>query len=49
MAMDAGTKAQQDFLARLGLTRPAPVELPENKARTVLRRSGCTTNYVLTR
>jgi cell division protein FtsI (penicillin-binding protein 3) len=29
MAMDAGTKAQQDFLSRIGLTRPAPVELPE--------------------
>jgi len=29
MAMDAGTKAQQDFLARLGLTRPAPIELLE--------------------
>jgi len=29
MAMDAGTKAQQDFLSRLGLTRPAPIELPE--------------------
>lgn len=29
MAMEAGTKAQQDFLNRLGLTRPAPIELPE--------------------
>jgi cell division protein FtsI (penicillin-binding protein 3) len=29
MAMDAGTKTQQDFLSRLGLTRPAPIELPE--------------------
>lgn len=29
MAMDAGTKAQQDFLNRLGLTRPAAIELPE--------------------
>ncbi len=29
MAMEAGTKAQQDFLARLGMTRAAPVELPE--------------------
>ena len=29
MAMDAGTEAQQHFLNRLGLTRPAPIELPE--------------------
>lgn len=29
MAMEAGTKTQQDFLNRLGLTRPAPIELPE--------------------
>ncbi|MFQ6018687.1 MAG: peptidoglycan D,D-transpeptidase FtsI family protein [Kiloniellaceae bacterium] len=29
MAMDAGTKAQRAFLGRLGLTRPATVELAE--------------------
>ncbi len=29
MAIDAGTEAQQHFLSRLGLTRPAPIELPE--------------------
>ena len=29
MAIDAGTEAQQHFLNRLGLTRPAPIELPE--------------------
>lgn len=29
IAMTGGTKRQQDFLERLGLTRPAPLELPE--------------------
>ena len=29
MALDIGTARQQDFLARLGLLRPAPIELPE--------------------
>ena len=29
MAMDTGTAAQQDFLGRLGLTRPAAIEIPE--------------------
>ena len=29
IAMAGGTKRQQEFLERLGLTRPAPLELPE--------------------
>ncbi|MEM9682244.1 MAG: penicillin-binding protein 2 [Pseudomonadota bacterium] len=29
MAMDVGTEAQQEYLARLGLLSPSPVELPE--------------------
>jgi cell division protein FtsI (penicillin-binding protein 3) len=29
MAMDAGTAAQQDFLGRLGLTQPAPIQIAE--------------------
>lgn len=29
MALEVGTEAQRDFLARLGLLRPSPVELPE--------------------
>ncbi|MFX8945963.1 penicillin-binding transpeptidase domain-containing protein, partial [Acinetobacter baumannii] len=29
MALDAGAEKQRDYLGRLGLLQPAPIELPE--------------------